>query len=196
MSLGLVIEELDRFREQLSSNQNESLDLTLERYVSFRRTVARLVRDHARKQLADHSKELDKIFAAIGRAMGAFDDGSIPPKYLVPSPYGQTHSDLLGYLVRHLGSPVSGSKLRVITGDQIHTERRLRELRNMGLDLTSERVFNDDQYVLRGLDVDLGRAAAAQIVRNIRDDRSLSKVERSKLIERVLRHPLIAERIE
>jgi hypothetical protein len=68
---------------------------------------------------------------------------------------------LYEYLALHLGEPVSATRLRALTGDQIHTERRLRELRDLGLRLTPRRIADENHYVLASEDVDFDYAARA-----------------------------------
>ena len=55
---------------------------------------------------------------------------------------------LFEYLGMHVGDPVSVPRLRALTGDQIHTERRLRELRDLGVRLEATRVSEENNYVL------------------------------------------------
>lgn len=186
MSIARVIQEVETFKHQVRESDTESLDLTLERYVSFKRTMARLFRDFAEAKLQTGAPVIDKIYDQIRNALQAFNDGKVPEKYLVVSPFNRTHTILLEYLARYVGTPVSGSKLRVLTGDQIHTERRLRELRDLGLHITSARVANDDQYILHSLELNLKHAATTQLLRNIKDDREIASRERAQLIEAVV----------
>jgi hypothetical protein len=92
------------------------------------------------------------------------------------------HPILFAYLARHIGEPVTASRLRLLTGDQVHTERRLRELRDLGLPLDSEQYADDDQYVLRSVTPDVDAAALYQAQHNVKRDRELDSRQRSQFL--------------
>jgi hypothetical protein len=69
----------------------------------------------------------------------------------------------------------------------------LRELRDLGFSLTSERAADDDQYVLHSATPDLDYAARFLAAHNIQSDRTLSDAERSRLL-RVLAESIAAQR--
>lgn len=75
---------------------------------------------------------LDKTRDAVYRRMRELFGGHTPDLYLEVPMYGAAQRKILEYLVLNVGLEVSGSRLRVIAEDQIHTERRLRELRDLG----------------------------------------------------------------
>jgi len=79
---------------------------------------------------------------------------------------------LLEYLSQHVGEPVRSSKLRVLTGDQTHTERP-------GFAICVISVFacrmekktaGEDQYELGQLEPDLDKAARLHVRRNLVKD--------------------------
>jgi hypothetical protein len=106
----------------------------------------------------------------------------IPGKYKVVRGYTSVQPILLQYLSQHVGNPVRSSKLRILTADQIHTERRVRDLRELGFDVEWKKVSDDDQYVLASIEPDLDRAAVLQVRKNVREDKKLGKTEKDKLL--------------
>src|SRR5205085_10090308 len=93
------------------------------------------------------------------------------------------HALLLEYLISHAGQPVAASRLRLLVGDQVHTERRLRELRDLGFGLTWRRVAGESQYLLAATAPDLDHAARSQLALNIRADKQLNRGARTSLLE-------------
>ena len=81
------------------------------------------------------------------------------------------------------GEPVSANELRMLTGDAVHTERRARELRDLGYQLTAKHVAGSDVYVLESPEPDLGAAAAYLVRKNITEDRGISKTRAAELIQ-------------
>jgi hypothetical protein len=80
------------------------------------------------------------------------------PKALKVKGHRGIHGILLHYLVQHVGRPVKGSTLRILAGDQVHTERRARELRDLGYDIRISTVAGESAYTLLSADQDLDRA--------------------------------------
>lgn len=68
------------------------------------------------------------------------------------------HGILLHYLSLHIGEPVKGSTLRILAGDQVHTERRIRELRDLGYDIGISTVAGESTYCLTSSVQDLDKA--------------------------------------
>ena len=129
---------------------------------------------------------IDAIRQQIERAIQAAAKRGLPQKYLTVKPYGKTHGVLLEYLAAHLARPVPASRLRILTGDQIHTERRVRELRALGLDISWHKVADEDQYILRNLTIDMHVAVKSQLERSVRADRSIGEDVRAGLLRNVL----------
>ena len=109
-------------------------------------------------------------------------DPLAPPQYLKVRGYGEVHARLLSYLVGMAGQAVSASELRMLTGDAVHTERRARELRDLGYHLEAKHAGGSDVYVLESLEPDLGAAAAYLVKKNITEDRGISKARAAELI--------------
>jgi hypothetical protein len=106
----------------------------------------------------------------------------LPARYLKVRGYGSSHARLLSYLCRSTGAEVSGAELRMLTGDAVHTERRTRELRDLGFNLEAKHTSGTDVYILRSDVPDTAVGAAIQVKRNIREDRATSKQEKDNLM--------------
>jgi biotin operon repressor len=110
--------------------------------------------------------------------------GKIPDRYL-KLPYGtRVHGELFAILLQRRGTPVQGALLRVVTGDSVHTERRVRELRELGLDIESSKESGYDNYTLGSLNIDL--SFIPTIVTNlIKKNKRLSAPEMQALLSQV-----------
>ncbi|WP_159058589.1 hypothetical protein [Streptomyces europaeiscabiei] len=105
------------------------------------------------------------------------------PERLLSAPYGgRTHERLFSLLHETLSRPVPAAMLRIVTGDDVHTERRTRELRELGFDVDWHEVEGINVYELRSLDLDFDMIPA--IVRNkVRQTKSLSKDEKLRVLK-------------
>lgn len=107
----------------------------------------------------------------------------LPTKYLKVHGFGKSHARLLAYLCLSAGLEVGGAELRMLTGDAVHTERRARELRDLGFTLEARHTGGADMYVLRDIEPDASAGAAIQVAKNIREDRSTSSEEKERLFQ-------------
>src|SRR5207247_1102148 len=96
--------------------------------------------------------------------------------------YTSPHRDLFAYLSMRVGESVPAAMLRVLTGDAVHTERRARELRDLGLDVEAARSGGADAYVLRSVQPSLDEGSWNIVRLNIQGDRTLSVPDRDELI--------------
>jgi len=70
-------------------------------------------------------------------------------------PYGsEVHEKLFQILLQRFDIDVPAGLLRVLTHDSVHTERRLRELRELGLDIGTSNSSGIDMYRLKSLNID------------------------------------------
>ena len=111
-------------------------------------------------------------------------------KYLKVRRYARTHAALLGYLADNVGEPVLASRLRIVTGDQVHTERRVRELRDLGLAVTWKSTMSENHYVLESLEPNVGVGAPVQAAANVGSDKSLRPSVKDRLL-RLVGRPLL-----
>ena len=99
--------------------------------------------------------------------------------------FGRAHRLILAMLAERVGQTVSVGELRMLTGDAVHTERRARELRDLGLDVDAKHTAGADAYVLSSTVPDVVRAARDLTIKNIREDKALSEPARAALISKV-----------
>ena len=117
-------------------------------------------------------------------------------QYLRVAPYSGVHPALLEYLAARPSTDVPALELRLLTGDQVHTERRLRELRDLGFELTWRKVGEEFTYRLERLEPDLDAAARFQLEHRIKEDRSINATEKMlRLLKAELGRPVHTERL-
>ncbi len=120
----------------------------------------------------------DKLHEELTKRYG----DTIPPKYL-RVPYGsRTHEELFSVLFDHFEQPVPAALLRIVTADSVHTERRTRELRELGLDIDASKANGTDVYTLCSLEIDDTRFAS--MVKNTveKDKKTLPEHERERYL--------------
>ena len=154
----------------------------LDGYLEARRALSRQFCLVAQGYLLRGDSLLETTRQRVEERMAKVFGGRLPEKYLVVRGYNSVQPILLQYLAQHVGNPVRSSKLRILTADQIHTERRVRDLRDLGFQVEWKKVANDDQYVLKSVEPDLDTAAVVQIRKNIKDDKKLPKQEKEALL--------------
>ncbi|MFI7114791.1 PIN-like domain-containing protein [Nonomuraea sp. NPDC050227] len=174
-----AVHAVDDLRARLSAG--ESSDELLDSYLNVKRVLAESMQALVRDQLSDGCPPFHDLRDKLSTLITSPVEGKIPGKYL-RIPYGsRIHEDLFAILYQNIGSPVSAGRLRIATGDSVHTERRTRELRELGLDIDAGKHNGEDVYTLHGLGID--RAMIRSIVaNNIRRDPALSSRERDGLL--------------
>jgi hypothetical protein len=106
----------------------------------------------------------------------------IPARFL-KLPYGGPKYERLFALLLNFNGAVPSSLIRAIEGDSVHTERRVRELRELGLNIVTRKEGGQDVYELSDLTLDtsvISKIVANNIVSLGR--KSLSKQEKERLI--------------
>ncbi|MBI4907604.1 MAG: hypothetical protein HY820_28530 [Acidobacteria bacterium] len=180
-----ALDSLEHFTTLVGS-QVDSTDPEFERlldgYLDNRRSLARQFSTLAQRFLLQGETLLNATQKRIEQRMRDLFADRIPESYLVLRGYKGVHPILLEYLAQHVGEPVRASKLRVLTADQTHTERRVRDLRGLGFHVEWKRVAGEDQYVLNSREPDLDAAAGLQVHRNISADKKLSSQQRVTLL--------------
>jgi len=106
----------------------------------------------------------------------------IPAGYLDVRGYGKSHRLIFAYLSGRLGCAVSSNELRILTGDAVHTERRARDLRHLGLELEARPLSGTSSYKLISAQPNLISGARYHVKRNISKDKSLRHADRQRLI--------------
>ena len=178
------LEDLELFtglvRSQVDRPEVE-FERLLEGYLEARRSLAKQFCLVAQHYLLRGDSLLETTRKRIEKQMAELFGTRVPEKYLVVHGYKSVQPILLQYLAQHVGNPVRSSKLRVLTADQTHTERRVRDLRDLGFQVEWKKVADDDQYVLKSVEPDLHAAALLQVRKNIKDDKKLGKTDKDKL---------------
>ncbi|WP_158697799.1 hypothetical protein [Streptomyces prunicolor] len=120
-----------------------------------------------------YSKVQDELDARYGQF---FPDG------FLKAPYGdQLHEHLFSLLQESLSEPIEAAKLRIVTADGVHTERRTRELRELGMDVDWYKENGIDVYVLRSFDLTFD--ALPSLVRTIVRRKVKSKADQRRILE-------------
>lgn len=97
------------------------------------------------------------------------------------APYGdQLHERLFSLLQENLANPIEAAKLRIVTADGVHTERRTRELRELGIDVDWYKEGGIDFYILRSFELNFN--VLPSLVRTIVRKKTKSKDEQKRLL--------------
>ncbi|MFD7451564.1 hypothetical protein [Kitasatospora sp. NPDC059827] len=143
----------------------------LDAYLYAKRLLAESMQALVRTGLPVESDTFRDLRAQLAARMAEEYGERIPERYLTV-PYGsRTHEELFSMLLRRFKQPVSAALLRVVTRDSVHTERRTRELRELGLDIVPSREGGSDVYTLRSLELDTSLIPTI-ITNNLRDKKA------------------------
>lgn len=167
---------------QLQS-ESSTQDL-LDSYLYAKKLLAESMQAFIRAGLGGSNETFSDLREHIQAVIDRRYAGRIPDRYL-RIPYGsRVHEELFAILLQRQGSPVQAALLRVVTGDSVHTERRVRELRELGLDIQTIKESGYDYYTLGSLSIDTSFAPV--IVANlIKGDKRLSPAAMQDLLDQV-----------
>lgn len=154
-------------------------------YLETKAALAEAMQALALEQLSDPVGLMDKAKLAIERQMANAYADLLPAQYLHVSGFGRVHETLLAYLARRVGRDVDAAELRVITADAVHTERRVRELRDLGLPIIAGHAGGRDTYVLESLEPDTSAAARELVRKNVLGDRRITVDAKAALLSAV-----------
>ncbi|MFD4675232.1 hypothetical protein ACFWNN_36275 [Lentzea sp. NPDC058450] len=147
-----AVEDLAR---QLRSGTSSSQDL-LDTYLYAKRLLAESMQAFIRTSLPERCEEFHQLRDQLAEQMQLWYGDRLPESYL-SVPYGfRVHEELFSILFQRMGQNVEAALLRVVTGDSVHTERRTRELRELGMAVTSYKANDIEYYCLKSLDLDHG----------------------------------------
>lgn len=152
-------------------------------YLEAKRALARAFGQLAVEKYNDVS-HLESAKKMIEHAMKS-NFNQVPGKYLRVSGFSRVHAMLLAYLVPRVGAAVYADELRMLTGDAVHTERRARDLRDLGFVLIASDHPGGQVYTLLDSVPAVQTAASTLIQRNIRQDKTLDEKTRARLISMV-----------
>jgi hypothetical protein len=180
----IMLRSLDELRAELNAQYERvepDLESTVDCYVRSHRIMARSLREVAEAELAAELDGLPAVARALGAAMRRADSG-IPARLTVDPRPGRTRSLLYAYLRRNVGRPVPAESLRAITADQVHAERRVRELREYGLHIGTSKVAGQDCYTLQDCAPDLAAAAHELLAKRLTADGGINAVQREDFL--------------
>ncbi|MEU6741911.1 hypothetical protein [Streptosporangium sandarakinum] len=165
---------------QLKSS-NSSQDL-LDAYLAAKRLAADAYQALLRSNIPDHEASWKTVRQTLEYEMNR-RYGSVLPEWALKVPYNSvTHQELFALLAERIGESVPADFLRIVTADAVHAERRVRELRELGLDIVSAKVADADTYTLTSFEVNV--AYVHSIAANtIKANKKISSKERETLLE-------------
>ncbi|MFD8468408.1 hypothetical protein ACFV10_25270 [Streptomyces cyaneofuscatus] len=152
-----------------------------EAYTYAKDIAARAMQSRMLGDLPPENNQFKLLRAEIKQEMDSQYKGTIPPN-LLRIPYsGKTHEYLFSLLQKNLAQPVQAAMLRIVTADNVHTERRARELRELGLDVHWYDIEEISVYELRSLDIDFEMIPAI-IRNNARKNKSMTKEQKQLIL--------------
>ncbi|MCX4558305.1 hypothetical protein OHA02_19140 [Streptomyces phaeochromogenes] len=161
-----------------------SPEAILDAYLFAKRALAQSMASLLQSQLPPTCAEFHELRARIQNEMQSRFSEHVPERYL-KVPYGtKANERLFAVLHQDIGSPVDNGRLRTINADDIHTERRIRELRELGLDITTTSVDGRRHYILESLELDSTKIREL-VVKMIGKTKALSKEEKKEIIARL-----------
>ncbi|MGC5015891.1 PIN-like domain-containing protein [Streptosporangium sp. DT93] len=175
-----AVRAVDNLRAHLLAG--DSSDELLDSYLHVKRVLASSMQALVRDQISDSCPEFHALRNELSSFMISRVEGRLLDKYL-KVPYGsRVHEDLFSVLYQNMGNPVSAARLRIVTGDSVHTERRTRELRELGFNIDAQKLVDGDAYTLHNLSLDRSLVRSI-IVNNVRRDHALPLREREQILQ-------------
>jgi hypothetical protein len=145
----------------------------IDEYVFAKQNLARAMQSAiCSLTTAEHRNTFDALHQNIVAEVRRRYANVIPEKYLRVKYRSDVHVDLFATLVRHQGAEVEADILRLVTADSVHAERRIRELRELGFDITWKTTKSISKYKLNSLDLDF-RMCASLVANTVKDDKKL-----------------------
>ena len=126
--------------------------------------------------------KLADVKAAVSEEMRRLFSGRVDSGLFVIRRYTTPHPDLYALLASRAGEEVPGWRLRLLSGDKIHTERRTRELRDLGLSVDVSGSDEDSTYCLKSLVPNLRYGAAFQLRESAVKATRLSRQARAQYV--------------
>lgn len=151
-------------------------------YVFAKQNLARAMQTLMCSLTSDeHRKIFNELHGQVAAEVRRQYQEIIPEKYLHVGYKSDVHIDLFSTLIRHLGKDVEADKLRLVTADSVHTERRVRELRELGFDISWRNVGRVSMYKLGSLDLDF-RKFPELVGKKIKKDERLPRPKRKEYL--------------
>lgn len=165
--------------EQLQGETNTQ-DL-LDAYLYAKRLLADSMQAFIRLSLPERCEEFHALRDELAEEMQRRYGGRVPPSYLTVRYGSRVHEELFSILLQRKGKDVEAALLRVATADSVHTERRVRELRELGLDITTRKINDIDHYKLNSLELDY--KFINSIIKNTAKSKNYAAMSKNALLE-------------
>lgn len=171
--LGRILEGLDELAGSIGTQAKKSvpdLDRVFDHYVHTHEELIADLHALAIEQLEENAPDdrpsslhepnslLDDVRPRVLERMRELYPTDDPDSLKVKR-YGWTHRACLELLAQNVGKWVSGARLRIVLRDQVHAERRMRELRELGFQIENRQKEGRSYYELLSLEPDLDKAA-------------------------------------
>ncbi|WP_405948260.1 hypothetical protein OG588_18450 [Streptomyces prunicolor] len=164
--------------------EDSSPDDLIDAYLFAKRHLAQSIKALLLSQLPSVCQEFVELRACIEAEMKNRYADVIPERFL-RVPYGsQVHELLFMILLRNLGKRVDSDRLRIVTGDKTHSERRARELRELGFNIATSEADGSQYYTLADLEIDYTKVPEL-IAKVIKKSESLTEAEKHNLTGRL-----------
>ncbi|WP_328513819.1 hypothetical protein OHB25_37915 [Streptomyces mirabilis] len=170
-------------RELRSAFEREdaSPDDLIDAYLFAKRHLAQSMQALLLSQLPSECPEFMELRARIQTKMNDRYADRIPERFL-KVPYGsKVHELLFMILLRNLGKPVDSARLRLATRDNTHTERRARELRELGFNIAPSEADGSQHYTLVNMEIDWMKVPEL-IAKEIKKSKSLTEAQKRSLV--------------
>ena len=147
VALGELLSQLE-----VATGDSQSQDL-LDSYLYAKRLMSEAMKAFISIDIEERCEPFHILRAKLGEEMRHRYSSHVPDTYL-KVPYGsRLHEELFTILLKRIGTTVPAALLRVVTADSVHTERRTRELRELGFDIDSFSESSIDVYRLNSLEI-------------------------------------------
>lgn len=132
-------------------------------YHLLRTTLAFSFRDLALAALPAPTPSYADLRQTVQAEMRRLFEGRVDSSLLRVTGYTSPHPQLYALLMANVGQAVPAWRLRILTNDAVHTERRTRELRDLGLTIETWVEDEEAHYRLTSRTPDSVYAAAYQL---------------------------------
>ena len=209
--LAAILDVLDELANAIGTQlrgQNPDFAYVLDHYSDSHEEIGDLMREVALERLIREAPEdrpsgldspgtyLDHIRELVLERMKSLFGSRVDSKYLTVPGYGWTQRVILEFLAQNVGQRVRATRLRILLRDQVHTERRMRELRDLGFEIHNHQSKGKSYYELESLKPDLDQAARFHLDRNLRADTSVNAKTRCLyLLQAELGRPVHTKRL-